>query len=104
MARSASLLAIAAVPVVAGLDGSVFHEPAAFDAGYRSALLICAAMFGVGAALAAAAITNPAGSRGTPSPPLPPTAGMRGGGRPHTDLEPHVRWDGRVERDGDAVV
>jgi hypothetical protein len=40
MARSASLLAIAAAPVAAGLDGAVFDDTHAFNAGYRMAMLV----------------------------------------------------------------
>ncbi len=62
MARSAALLAIAAIPVVAGLDGTVFDQPVAFDAGYRTAMLICASLFTVGAVLAGVAVVDPAPS------------------------------------------
>jgi hypothetical protein len=59
MARSASLLAIAAAPVAAGLDGAVFDDTHAFNAGYRMAMLVCAALFTTGAAMAAVTVTNP---------------------------------------------
>lgn len=87
MARSASLLAIAAVPVVAGLKGAVFDDPPAFDAGYRTALLVCAALFTAGAALAAVTVSNSEPHSQERAVPVTGT-----------------RRDGIPDRDGDAVV
>lgn len=53
VARTGSLLAIAAIPVLAGITGDVFDDPQRFDAGFRVSMLLCAALF-VTAALAAA--------------------------------------------------
>ncbi|WP_330473748.1 hypothetical protein [Terrabacter sp. C0L_2] len=82
--RSASLLAIAAVPVVAGLDAAVLDDRPAFDAAYGLALLVCAAL--VAAALAAVTVTKPV----CPDERLVPGAAT----------EP----DGIRDREGDAVV
>jgi EmrB/QacA subfamily drug resistance transporter len=51
VARAAQLLAVAALPVAVGLSGDDYAHPAAFTAGYRAALLICAALLVVGAAV-----------------------------------------------------
>jgi hypothetical protein len=48
VARAAQLLAVAALPVAVGLSGSDYSRPAAFGAGYRTALLVCAALFALG--------------------------------------------------------
>jgi EmrB/QacA subfamily drug resistance transporter len=48
VARAAQLLAVAALPVVVGLSGDDYTQPLAFTAGYRTALMVCAALFAVG--------------------------------------------------------
>lgn len=52
VARTASLLAIAAVPVLAGLVGNAVSDPTLFGVGFRTAMLICAALFAAGGLLA----------------------------------------------------
>ncbi|TIC87596.1 MFS transporter [Nocardioides sp. GY 10113] len=59
LARTAALLAIAAVPVAAGLTGDVFDDPAGFDQGFGTAMVVCAALFALGALLAAVAVEPP---------------------------------------------
>ncbi|MEQ6901464.1 MFS transporter [Nocardioides sp. YIM 152588] len=59
VARTAALLAIAAVPVAAGLTGDVFDDPVGFDDGFGVAMTICAGLFLVGGALAAVAVEPP---------------------------------------------
>ncbi|WP_203871955.1 MFS transporter [Planomonospora parontospora] len=49
VARTGSLLAVAAIPPLAGLTGDAFTSPAAFTAGFRTAMLIGAAMMAVSA-------------------------------------------------------
>jgi len=56
VARTASLLAVAAIPPLAGLTGKNFSEPAVFDDGFRTGTLICVGMLLVAAACAAALI------------------------------------------------
>jgi EmrB/QacA subfamily drug resistance transporter len=51
VARAAGLLAVAVVPVVAGISGDDYTDPVRFDAGFRVAVLI-----GVGLLVAAAAL------------------------------------------------
>ncbi|KAB8190098.1 MFS transporter [Nonomuraea phyllanthi] len=49
VARTGSLLAVAAVPPLVGLVGDAFQDPPVFDAGFRAAMLISAAMMVVSA-------------------------------------------------------
>ena len=58
VARTAGLLAVAALPVVAGLSGQDYRDPAAFADGFRIAMLVCAGLLGLGAALSALTISN----------------------------------------------
>jgi hypothetical protein len=44
IARTGSLLAVSALPAIVGITGSDYQQPAVFDAGYRQAQLICAAL------------------------------------------------------------
>ena len=48
----------AALPLVVGLSGEDYEVPSAFSDGYRSAMLICAGLLVVGAALAALTVSN----------------------------------------------
>ncbi|TQN44326.1 EmrB/QacA subfamily drug resistance transporter [Blastococcus colisei] len=58
VARAAQLLAVAALPVVVGLEGDDYADPEAFTGGYRAAMLLCAALFLAGGALSWATIRN----------------------------------------------
>jgi EmrB/QacA subfamily drug resistance transporter len=49
VARTGSLLAVAAVPPLVGLAGDAFRQPAVFDAGFKAAMLISAGMMAVSA-------------------------------------------------------
>jgi EmrB/QacA subfamily drug resistance transporter len=44
VARAASLLAVAALPVAVGLSGDDYADPEVFTAGYRMAMVICAGL------------------------------------------------------------
>lgn len=59
VARAGSLLAVAALPVAVGLVGEEYADPAAFDAAYGSALLICAVLLAAGGAISWVTIRNP---------------------------------------------
>jgi EmrB/QacA subfamily drug resistance transporter len=59
VARTAGLLAVAAVPVAAGLSGDVVGDPQAFDRGFDTSMWICAVLFTLGAVLAAVAVVQP---------------------------------------------
>ncbi len=48
VARAAQLLAVAALPVAVGLSGDDYADPAALTAGYRAAMVICAALLALG--------------------------------------------------------
>lgn len=51
VARAAALLAVAALPVAVGLSGTDYADPAAFGAGYRTAVVVCAVLFVLGGAI-----------------------------------------------------
>jgi hypothetical protein len=54
VARAAGLLAVAVVPVAAGIGGEDYTDPGAFDAGFRTAVVILAALLVAGAVASAA--------------------------------------------------
>jgi EmrB/QacA subfamily drug resistance transporter len=56
VARAAGLLAVAALPAVAGLGGSDYQDPVAFADGFRVAMLACVGSLVAGAVLAAVTI------------------------------------------------
>lgn len=60
VARTSQLLAVAALPGLAGIGGAALADPAAFDGGFDVAMLICAGLLGVGAVLAAVLVPAPA--------------------------------------------
>ncbi|NUT45279.1 MAG: MFS transporter [Thermoactinospora sp.] len=51
VARTGSLLLVAAIPPLVGLVGNAFKDPALFDAGYKQAMWISAVLMGVSALL-----------------------------------------------------
>ncbi len=59
VARTAGLLAVAVIPVAAGIAGDDYTDAVAFDSGYGRAMLISAALLAVGAVLAAAFVRRP---------------------------------------------
>ncbi|WP_460829821.1 MFS transporter [Nocardioides hungaricus] len=59
VARAGSLLAVAALPVAVGLAGEEYADPTAFDAAYRSAVVICAALLAAGGAISWVTIRKP---------------------------------------------
>jgi EmrB/QacA subfamily drug resistance transporter len=59
VARAAGLLAVAAIPVVAGLTGSTALSPDVFAAGFKTGIWISAALTAVGGLLAFATIRTP---------------------------------------------
>jgi hypothetical protein len=60
VARAASLIAVAVLPVAAGITGDVYLHRAALTHGFHIAVLIAAAASAAGGLLAAATIRNPA--------------------------------------------
>jgi EmrB/QacA subfamily drug resistance transporter len=59
VARSAGLLAVAVIPVAAGLSGVDYTRAATFDAGFRRAMLIGAALLVLAGVVSALGVTNP---------------------------------------------
>lgn len=59
LARSGSLLAVAALPFLVGLGGDDYDKPEVFTAGYERAMWISAALLVMGGAVAFALIRNP---------------------------------------------
>jgi EmrB/QacA subfamily drug resistance transporter len=60
VARAAGLLAVAVVPVAAGLGGADYTHPASFADGFHAAMLISAGLLAAGGLLSAALIRRPA--------------------------------------------
>jgi EmrB/QacA subfamily drug resistance transporter len=58
VARSAGLVAVAALPVIVGLGGTDFQRPAALADGFRTSMLVCASLAATGALLAFLTIRN----------------------------------------------
>ncbi|MGY1619612.1 MFS transporter [Geodermatophilus sp. SYSU D00691] len=71
VARAAGLLAVAVVPVAAGIGGDDYADPAAFDAGFRTAVLILAAMLVTGGVIAAVMVRRPLAAAAEPVPGEP---------------------------------
>jgi EmrB/QacA subfamily drug resistance transporter len=59
VARTASLIAVAVLPALAGITGDVYLHPAALTHGFHMAMLIAAAAVAAGGVLAFATIRNP---------------------------------------------
>jgi EmrB/QacA subfamily drug resistance transporter len=59
VARAAGLLAVAVVPVVAGLGGEVYTDPSAFGAGFRTAMLLCAVLLAAGGLVGLLTVRRP---------------------------------------------
>jgi len=51
VARTAGLLAVAGLPLLAGLSGTAYTDPVAMTAAYRTAMVACAVLFAVGGAV-----------------------------------------------------
>jgi EmrB/QacA subfamily drug resistance transporter len=63
VARTAGLIAVAAIPVAVGIGGADYADPAAFDTGYGRAMVVNAVLLLAGALLAAAFVRTPLASR-----------------------------------------
>jgi EmrB/QacA subfamily drug resistance transporter len=59
VARAAGLVAVAVIPVAAGLGGDTYTDPAGFAAGFSRAMTICAVLLLGGAVMAATLIRRP---------------------------------------------
>lgn len=69
VARSAQLLAVAVIPVAAGIGGVDYTVPAAFDAGFDRAMTISAVLLVLGAVVSAVLLREPAPA---PAPAVAP--------------------------------
>ncbi|MFJ9667242.1 MFS transporter [Streptomyces sp. NPDC101219] len=83
-ARAAGLLAVAALPLLAGMGPEAYRRPDAFDAAFGRAMLWCAGLLVAGAVLAFATVRRPAPDCRRPEcrvhgsvtvPPLEPRTG-----------------------------
>ena len=90
VARTASLIAVAALPVLAGITGDAYLHPAQLLHGFHSAMLIAAAGVAAGGILAALTVRNP-------PRPAPGTAPCE----PHTVEGLHCALDAPPLRSGD---
>ena len=73
VARAAGLLAVAVVPVVAGIGGEDYTDPTAFGAGFRTAMLLCAALLAAGGLVGLLTVRRPpAPAPATATGPPPP--------------------------------
>jgi MFS family permease len=68
VARAAGLLAVAVLPLIAGISGDDYEHPDAFASGFRIAVIVCAILLAVGGVLAALTIRKPAAPAVEPSP------------------------------------
>jgi EmrB/QacA subfamily drug resistance transporter len=60
VARVAGLLAIAVLPLVAGLSGEAYHNADLLEPAFRTAMIVCASLLTVGAVLSALFVRTPA--------------------------------------------
>ncbi|MHA7262737.1 MFS transporter [Arthrobacter sp. TMN-37] len=79
VARAAGLLAIAVLPVLAGLSGDAYTDPPVFAQGFRTAVVVCAVVLAAAAVLAAVTIRNPALPEGAERPAAPRSKPADGG-------------------------
>ena len=68
VSRGAGMLAIAVIPGIAGLTGNAYRDPVAFAGGFRTAMLISAALSAAGGVLAWLFIRNEVAGRAHPCP------------------------------------
>ncbi|MFD4327440.1 MFS transporter [Nocardioides sp. NPDC058538] len=59
VARTAGLLAVAVIPAAVGIAGEDYADPQTFDEGYGMAMVICAVLLVLGAALSAVFVRRP---------------------------------------------
>ncbi|GAA4090755.1 MFS transporter [Actinomadura miaoliensis] len=58
VARTAGLLAVAAIPPLAGLTGAAYDDPAVFSGGFAASMRVCAVMLLAGAVLTALTVRD----------------------------------------------
>jgi EmrB/QacA subfamily drug resistance transporter len=62
VARAAGLLAVAVIPGLAGITGAAYTDPATFNAGFRTAMMIAAGLLVAASLLAFALVRRPLGA------------------------------------------
>ena len=72
VARAAGLLAVAALPLLAGLAGDAYRDPAVLLPAYRTSMLACAAMLALGGLLALVGLPGRTRTPAAPVEPGPP--------------------------------
>ena len=82
VARVAGLLAVAVLPLVAGLDGEAYADPDLLQPAFRTAMMVCAGLLFAGAALSALTVRTPA----KPAAGVEHHPPLRGGRAGHGDL------------------
>lgn len=82
VARAAGLLAVAVLPVVAGISGDDYRDPPAFAAGFRIAMLVAAGLLAVGGLLALLTVSDAGVRPQSSSPGSGRTAAGPGRARP----------------------
>ena len=108
VARAAGLLAVAVLPLLAGLTGAAALESATLASGFRTAMLISGVFCAAGGVLAALTIRNPPAAHRAPSrprlkepawhcgvsgpPPDPVVGGLRGAVRLRPMCGGRVGW------------
>ena len=68
ISRGAGLVAVAVIPGLTGLTGDAYRDPTVFASGFRTAMLISAALAASGGLLAWSLIRNEVTGRVDPSP------------------------------------
>jgi EmrB/QacA subfamily drug resistance transporter len=68
VARVGGLLAVAALPLLAGLDGAAYADPALLLPAYRTAMMVCAGMLVLGGLLALVGVRTPAPAQAVAEP------------------------------------
>src|SRR5690606_5145770 len=58
LSRGAGLVAVAVLPVAAGISGAAYQDPDRLAQGFRTAMIICAALVAAGGLVAAALVRN----------------------------------------------
>jgi EmrB/QacA subfamily drug resistance transporter len=69
VARAAGLLAVAVIPVAAGISGADYTQPAAFTDGFRTAMLLCAVLLAAGGLVGLLTVRRPPAATAEPPPP-----------------------------------
>jgi len=103
VARTGGLLAVAVLPVVAGLSGDDYRRPAAFAAGFRTAMLVVVVLLVLGSVTAALLVRDDLRSPGTAGDGARGADGVPGDGARGADGVPGDGVPGGVVPGGGAA-